>query len=208
MLTKNFIIVFVFIFSSLLAQQEDGQYIHKHLVRVDASIVSGQQFNSIKNVYINGNAEYYLDNTISIRGDANYLMGSTGLTADSMGLKDNHSLMLGAVFHIQTKNHLDPYFILQPGIAYTSSYEQKYVAGENETGTEKTYYSGVVSPLGSAGLGFNYYFQRFAHLFVETRYIYGQHLSTAPNPLSLQEFRITFGLGFNLFVIKEKKKAA
>jgi hypothetical protein len=72
---------------------------------------------------------------------------------------------------------------------------------------QKKYYNGSISPLATAGLGFNYYFQRFAHLFLETRYVYGQHLSNAPSPISLQEVRITFGLGFNLFIIKEKKES-
>jgi hypothetical protein len=195
-----FFIPLVCCFSFLHAQQQDGQYIHKHLVRADASIVSGYIFlNNIKNVHVNGNLEYYMDNKVSIRGDANYMLGSTGLSEDSIGFKDNANVMLGAVFHIHTNGHFDPYFILQPGIAYTSSYRQNYLE------SSKTYYPGVISPLGSAGFGFNYYFQRFAHLFMETRYMYGQHVSQAPSPLSLQELRITFGLGFNLFIIKEKK---
>lgn len=197
--------------SFLLAQSEEGQYIHKHLVRADASIVSGYLFrDNLKNVHLNGNLEYYLDNRISIRGDANYLLGSTGWTEDSMHLKDNISVMLGGVYHFHTNNHFDPYFILQPGIAYTSSYFDAYPGWTPETpGTKKIYnYRGSLSPLASVGLGFNYYFQRFAHLFVETRYVHGQHLSEAPSPISLQELRITFGLGFNVFVIKEKKRPA
>jgi hypothetical protein len=193
--------------SSAFAQYEKKQYIHKHLVRADASIVFGNMYkHDFKNVYVNGNLEYYLDNVLSIRGDCNYSLGSTGLTSDSIGLKDNHSILLGTVFHFPTKGHFDPYFILQPGIAYTSSFMQKNpVPMLKDTGVKDVNYPGVLSPIGTAGLGFNYYFQRFAHLFFETRYVYGQHLSQAPEPLSLEEVRITFGLGFNLFIIKEKK---
>jgi hypothetical protein len=202
MLKYLFIIPLLSCFSILSAQQQNEQYIQKHLVRADASIVSGYMFNdNIKNVHLNGNLEYYLDNKVSIRGDANYMLGSSGISNDSIGLKDNVSVMLGAAFHIHTNGHFDPYFILQPGIAYASSYRQNY-SGEF---TGKNFYPGVMSPIGSAGLGFNYYFQRFAHFFMETRYMYGQHVSNAPSPLSLQELRITFGLGFNLFIIKEKK---
>lgn len=199
---RYFTIISLLYCSMSFAQQADGQYIHKHLVRADASIVSGYMFSeNISNVHVNGNLEYYMDNKVSIRGDANYLLGSNGLSNDSIGLKDNVSVMLGAVFHMKTKGYFDPYFILQPGIAYTSSFRQ------NSSGDplNKKNYPGVITPLASAGLGFNYYFQRFAHLFLETRYIYGQHVSNAPSPLSIQEMRITFGLGFNLFIIKEKK---
>ncbi len=194
--------------SVVFAQQENTQFIHKHLVRADASIVAGYLFKeNINNVHINGSAEYYLDNKISIRGSASYLLGSSGFTKDSMGLKDFHSIYLGMVYHFTTKGHFDPYLILQPGLAYTSSYQvHNWVPVQlKDEQISHTYYPGTLSPLATAGVGFNYYFQRFAHLFVETRYVYGRHLSQAPSPISLQELRVTFGLGFNLFIIKDKK---
>lgn len=206
---KKSLIILILCFSNVVfSQQENTQFIHKHLVRADASIVAGYLFKeNMNNVHVNGSAEYYIDNKVSIRGSASYLLGSSGLTADSMGLKDFHSIYLGGVYHFTTKGHFDPYFILQPGIAYTSSFKEKIdpATVNNENPTRK-YYPGVLSPLATAGLGFNYYFQRFAHLFMETRYVYGRHLSEAPSPISLQELRVTFGLGFNLFIIREKKK--
>jgi len=201
----------LFLSSLLVAQLQNGQYIHRHLVRADASIVSGYIVkDNLKNVHLNGNLEYYMDNTISIRGDANYLLGSNGWTEDSMHLKDNISIMLGGAYHFHTNNHFDPYVILQPGIAYTSSYYDAFPGSYTEDPSVKRIYNyrGSLSPLASVGFGFNYYFQRFAHLFAETRYVHGQHLSEAPGPISLQELRITFGLGFNLFIIKEKQKPA
>ena len=206
MLKKIFIISCIIFSTAVPAQQESGQYIHKHLVRTDASIISGYMFKgNIKNVYINGNLDYYLDNKISIRGDVNWMVGSSSTSENSIGLKDNHSVMLGVAYHFHTNGHLDPYFILQPGLAYTSSYQWKGDVPFPETNVYKVNYKGLVSPLGSAGLGFNYYFQRFAHLFLETRYVHGNHLSEAPKPISLQELRITFGLGFNLFIIKQPR---
>ncbi|MBL7882512.1 MAG: hypothetical protein JNL69_00470 [Bacteroidia bacterium] len=194
---------------AVFGQIESQQFIKKHLVRASASIVSGYMYKSnIKNVHLNGNLEYYIDNKVSIRGDYNILLGSDGLTDQYMGLKDDHNVMLGAVFHIQTKGYFDPYIILQPGIGYTSSYIELPSTMIANGESNKKYYEGVLSPVGSAGIGFNYYFQRFAHLFMETRYMYGQHLSKAPSPISLEELRITFGLGFNVFVIKDKKKPA
>jgi hypothetical protein len=199
-------ILFISLSSFVSAQQEDGQFIHKHLLRADASIVKGYMLKEdFQSVLLNGNLEYYTDNKISIRGDANYMLGSIGLSSDSIGLNNNISVLLGASYHFHTKGHFDPYFIFQPGIAYTSSYKDFNGGFVNEA-EHKKQYSGSLSPLATAGLGFNYYFQRFAHLFLETRYIYGQHLSNAPDPISLQEVCITFGLGFNLFIIKEKKE--
>ncbi len=202
-----FILIFVCSLSVVFAQQENTQYIHKHLLRTDASVVAGYLFKEgMNNVHINGSTEYYLDNKISIRGSASYLLGSSGLTKDSIGLKDFHSIYLGGAFHFPTKGHFDPYVIFQPGLAYTSSYKSGRPALTSEDKQTKQHYPGALTPMATAGVGFNYYFQRFAHLFVETRYVYGQHLSAAPSPISLQELRITFGLGFNLFIIKDKKK--
>lgn len=208
MKTINLILIFVCSLSVVFAQQENTQYIHKHLMRADASVVGGYLFKeNINNVHIDGSAEYYIDNKISIRGSASYLVGSSGLTKDSIGLKDFHSIYLGGAYHFPTKGHFDPYVIFQPGLSYTSSYKGTPASlTTSEEAPAKKMYPGVLTPIATAGVGFNYYFQRFAHLFFETRYVYGQHLSPAPSPISLQELRVTFGLGFNLFIIKDKKK--
>lgn len=206
MLKFIYIALFVCLTNVLAAQIESEQYIHKHLVRADGSIVAGfMPKDNLSNVHVTGNLEYYIDNIVSVRGEATYLLGSTGLTADSMSLKDEISVGLGTAFHFPTNGHFDPYFILEPNLAYTSSYHQNNTILFADT-KPKTYYVGSVTPMATAGLGFNYYFQRFAHLFLEGRYVYGQHLSEAPKPISLQEIRVTFGLGFNVFIIKDKKK--
>lgn len=203
---KKISIVYVLLLSNgLYAQSQSGQYIHKHLMRADASIVSGTMYQSnFRNVHLNGNLEYYLDNKISVRGDVNWMAGTKSLASTSTYLKEYYSVMLGGVYHFKSTSHLDPYFVFQPGIAYVSSYHagKNYILGEGAS-AEKTNYKASLAPLGSAGIGFNYYFQQFAHLFAEGRYVYGTHLSQASEPLSLQEIRITFGLGFNLFVAKE-----
>lgn len=204
-LNKKILVVFLLITSTIFSQTKE-QYIFKHLIRADASIVSGYMYkDGIRNVHVNGNAEYYIDNKISVRGDATYLLGSSGLSKDSLGFRDNHSIGLGLVYHFKTKSHFDPYFIFQPSVAYTSSYKQNYIDDATNL-RERKNFDGVLSPLATGGLGFNYYFQRFAHLFMETRYVYGRHLSSAPSPLSLEELRVTFGLGFNVFAVKPKRE--
>lgn len=203
MITRN--IFMACMLTAVSAISQSTQFIHKHLIRSDASIVSGYMFKpGLKNVYLNGNLEYYIDNMVSIRGDANWMAGSSGLYNSSFGISDNHSVMLGPVFHIHTNNHFDPYFIVQPGIGYTSSFQTLEPGTHYEKGDQRIKYAGTLTPLGSAGVGFNYYFQRFAHLFCEARYVYGRHLSDSQSPVSLEEMRITFGLGFNLFIIKDK----
>ncbi|HRH01570.1 MAG TPA: outer membrane beta-barrel protein [Bacteroidia bacterium] len=191
--------------NSLFAQNRSGQYICKHLVRADASIIAGSLHKTGANtVHLNGNLEYYLDSRISIRGDVNWLAGLKQSVIAPSYLKDYYSVMLGGLYHFQTSNHLDPYLVFQPGIAYASAYA---IGNENRQNlilsAERVAYSGSIAPLGSVGVGFNYYFQQFAHLFAEGRYVYGNLNSNAPAIVSLQELRITFGLGFNLFVAKK-----
>lgn len=191
--------------NGLYAQRENGQFIHKHLMRADASIVAGTMYKSnFRNVHLNGNLEYYLNNKISIRGDLNWMAGTKSQATTSTYLKDYYSVMLGGVYHFKSASHFDPYFIVQPGLAYASSYRvTKQALNAESISSERTNYKASIAPLGSVGIGFNYYFQQFAHLFAEGRYVYGTHLSQAAQSLSLQELRITFGLGFNLFVAKE-----
>jgi hypothetical protein len=199
----RYIATLFFASSSLFcfAQKENNQFIRRGLLRADASFAPGYMFNGRSNVYMNGNLEYYLDSKTSIRGDANYMFGSKSPSSDSMSLKDNHSLMIGLSLHVPTKGSFDPYFIVQPGLAYTSSAIESRSSSD---AINKKTFAGVLTPVASAGIGFNYYFQRFAHLFMEGRYYYANHLSAAPAPISLQEVRVTFGLGFNVFVIKKR----
>jgi len=62
----------------------------------------------------------------------------------------------------------------------------------------------AVNPLISGVIGFNLYATKFFHLFADARYVYGNHLSDSP-PISLNEVRVSFGLGINLNVLSRKK---
>jgi len=54
------------------------------------------------------------------------------------------------------------------------------------------------NPLMSEVIGFNYYGDKYFHLFAELRLVQGNHMSTYSKPQSLNELRFSFGLGFNL----------
>ena len=65
--------------------------------------------------------------------------------------------------------------------------------------------SGVeISSLFSIEAGLNYYVHRFMHFFFAVRYVGGASFSGAESPYSLNEIRISAGLGFN-FLAKRKK---
>lgn len=145
---------------------------------------------SVSNVYIHGDLEYYTSNKISIRGESYFFMN--GLKGDRI-FAYNHSTFTGINYHFPTRNKIDPYIGFQPGLAMS----QKAIDTE-ELGSE-SYRNTIYSPLFSGLVGVNFYADKFFHVFANVRYVNGNLLSTYSSPVSLNEIRVSFGLGFNLF---------
>jgi hypothetical protein len=195
--------LFAFMLPTAVFSQEDTkeQFIHRGLFRAMGSIAEGAMFEQgVTNIYLTGNIEYYISDNVSLRGDGNYFISTMG---DVTPFEYNHSVFSGFSFHFKTKSHFDPYLGFAPGIAMTKmSYANGFICDPGPcTGDMYETRSGV-NPLVSSLAGFNFYFQKAFHLFLETRYIYGRHLSDE-SPQSLSELRFTFGLGFNLNFIKK-----
>lgn len=191
-----FCIVILNGFADSYSQETKKQFIHKGLLRATGTIAP----TTSSNIYLHGVSEYYVADNISIRGEIFYSMKSSFF-------EYNHSLFTGPSYHFKTSNHFDPYFGLQPGIA--ASKRNDYSLMICDPAACPDYYSNLpeqeFSPLISPLIGFNFYFERWFHLFMETRYVIGKHISTDGfPPHSLSEFRFSFGLGFNLSVFKPK----
>ena len=129
----------------------------------------------------------YLQDHIQIRGDMFYFLGSSG---DRPRFDMNHQIYAGAFYHFFDKQ-FQPYVGFQPGIAIARSIEY----GVLDTTTNKLDYKVAANPVGSAIGGFTYFGEKWFFLFVETRYIFGKHKSNS-YPVFLDEFRLSFGLGF------------
>jgi hypothetical protein len=185
-------IVLAIVFCMLTAgmqAQETNQYIHKGLVGTMATLSVGHMpQHSINNVYIQGNAEYYLCDKISWRADGSFFLNNLN---GAEVFQDNHNVFSGLSYHFPTKSKVDPYIGFQPGIAFSSSvyYDEEEVKNHSPT---------VVSPLISSVGGVNVYASQLFHVFAELRYVAGTH-SAESGPQSLTEIRISFGLGFNIF---------
>lgn len=190
------------------SQVEKKQFTSKGLLRATATISPGIMLkeNNSSSISIHGNLEYYVADNISLRGDSYYY-----LQGDDMAGNDpfefNHSIFAGGSYHIKTKNAFDPYISFSPGVSITRS--NAYEVGLNSSNlnvnvSANTRSAMSVNPLLSSGIGFNYFFQKWFHLFAETRYIHGKHLSDAPSPIFLSELRFSFGLGFNINLLKKK----
>ncbi|PCJ89840.1 MAG: hypothetical protein COA57_00560 [Flavobacteriales bacterium] len=149
------------------------------------------------NIYLGGDLEYYLKDNISIRGDFYYFLGSFGSTDV---FKQNHSGYLGAMYHIPTNGHFDPYVGIQPGYVISQlknpdvMTSDDYRAGSN--------FPVTVNPLFSACAGFNYYANRFFHLFMHVKYQTGKHYSDIET-IPLNEVKIAFGLAYMIWWRKD-----
>ena len=182
------------------AQSEKTQFIHKGILSTYITISPSRMLEfKISNVYLHGNLEYYFDNKISVRGDAFYYVNSLNTAYTVFDF--NHNLFFGPNYHFKTSNHFDPYISLQPGISFAKDnlvFGNTILTGAYPPPKNKAEFSTVISPT----IGFNYFANRFFHLFMESRYIYGTYRA-GETPLSLSELRFSFGLGFNLNTLKE-----
>lgn len=184
-----------FLFAALLAlalqsSAQDGQYIHKHLFRSMLTISPALTMSgSGTDIFLHGNIEYYIDSAISVRGDGFFSIRS----AD--GFNVNHSLFSGASYHFHTNSHFDPYIGIEPGVAMIQS---TYRDSSLTLDAPDLVDSMRVDPLFSTYVGFNLYAQKYFHLFVEARYVAGKHFATQGAPVSLNEIRFSFGLGWNI----------
>lgn len=189
------LLISVLIPFSIIAQERS--FSKEGILRAQATLSTGNMIKyPVTHIYLSGDLEYYISEQISIKGDSYYFLGSM---MDNHFFKYNHSNFAGISFHLVQKKIFDPYICLQPGAAYSLS-EQ----GINNNIESKVSSNTTISPLLSVSVGFNYYAKKYFHLFMGTQYINGKYLSTGPHPISLDELRISFGLGFNLCL---KKKA-
>jgi hypothetical protein len=144
-------------------------------------------------VFFEGNTEYFIDRRVSLRGDVYFFGGHTG---DYKPFKMHHSLLTGAMFHKLTKGDFDPYAGIEVGINYAQATDP-YLGGTGSLLVPVESVSKVLSPIFSPVVGFNYYGGKFFHLSMHARYIMGTFMDNY-NVTSLGEWRISFGLGFNL----------
>lgn len=171
---------------SVNAQQTEGQFIHKGLLRATSTFATGYMpYNKVNNLYLTGIVEYYTDSKISLRGESFYFFNS--LNGDKT-FKQNHSIFSGACYHLKTNSHFDPFIGLQTGLAYSQ-------IGRNFSGNAGSNKS--FNPLLSPLIGFNYYAPKWFHLFINARYVIGNHLSEQ-GIIPLNEWNFSFGLGFNI----------
>jgi hypothetical protein len=178
--------------------QESKKFVAKGLFSGKGTLAIGlPTAYSGTNMYISGNLEYYLEENISFRGGIWIFLGTSG--AEDLFAK-NSTLFTGFYYHFKTKNNIDPFVGLEPGISWT---QLKKPDDSSSYPNNISSYPQSISPVVSVAAGINYYATNWVHLFVEAKFVHGVHTSDIPS-VSLNEFRIAFGFGFNIWTMKKK----
>lgn len=192
------------VFSAGYAQQSTTRQFTKHgIVRAQATISPGYM-TVLKSspVYLHGDLEYFLEEQISVRGDSYFYL--TDLD-DSRPFEYNHSSFAGVLYHFKKERPFDLYLGIQPGASFANANRYRPLGlCASPTADCDLRSEPSVDPLISALVGFNFFADKYFHLHMGARYIYGTHRSKGVSPISLQEIRFSFGLGFNLNAKKKK----
>lgn len=173
--------------------------IRKGLVRAQATISPGWTLaDGMTNVYLQGDMEYYLEDKVSLKGDVSFFLGTQG----NGYLKHNHSLFFGAQYHFPYKR-FDPYIGLHPGVSLVQVNNPTMPTPEIDVAIGESNLK--ASPAISVATGFNFYVWRYIHFMANLKYIHAKHPAEWGTNYALDELRISFGLGWNVNMIKRKK---
>jgi len=173
--------------------------IRKGLVRAQIIISPGWTIaDGNTNIYLQGDMEYHLQDRISLKGDVSYFIDSQ----ENGYLKNNHSLFFGAQYHFPVKR-FDPYIGFHPGISLIQVKNPDQ--GTPEVPVAYSVSNLKASPAISVATGFNFYVWRYIHFMANLKYVHASHPTEWGTNYALDEFRISFGLGWNVNMIKRKK---
>lgn len=181
----TFILLYALFVGALFAQHDSIKGVHKGILSGTLTLPVGYLVSEkATTVYVAGNLEYYTDSKISVRGEATFYVEGAGT---AKFLKLNNSIGFGAFYHFQTHSNFDPLIGFQPELGLSQTTNE----GDPVT----------VNPLASVVTGFNFFAEKWFHILVNVRYTAGRHLDEQSLE-SLNELSFSFGLGFNLDVVK------
>ena len=196
------IIFIILLFPLFSSAQDTTRYVGKGLFCGKGTLAAGRMTNyPVTNMYISGNLEYYVEDNISFRGGLYVFLGASRPTTITV-LSKNSSVTFGFKYHFKTKNHLDPFVGFEPGVSWTQL-KQPDSLSTAPYPYNISKYPATISPIATVSAGLNYFASKYVHLFIETTYVDGVHVSDIPG-VSLSEFRAAFGFGFNFWAIKKK----
>ncbi len=189
-----FTFISIFVFSSAQSQSELTTRIH--LVGGSATIAPGfQKGNSDINQYIHGFAYFYPEPKVSINGELYWYLGAQ---QQQTLMAENSTLLFGSNFHFVKDGKFDPFVGIMPAVSMVSAND--YSSGRPIASAMS------FTPLFTMNAGLRFHFVRWFNGFLNFRYLKGNLVENHTSALSLDEFRISFGLGFNFYSTVKRKK--
>ncbi len=189
---KGLIVLFIAFIT--LATVSFGQTLEtrRHLVGGTVTIAPGfQQGNPDMNIYVHGLAYFYPEPRVSLNGEVYWF---TGAQEQETLLAENSTLLFGPNFHFAKDGPFDPHIGLMPAISLVSAIDR--------SGSRPEFGGYSVVPLLALNLGARYHFMKWFNVFGNVRYMMGTLTENYPQALSMNELRISFGLGFNFYSAK------
>ncbi len=176
------VLVFFFFLTGYIFSQNIGR------IKAGAGFSPGFISRKTQSVQIHGLLGWKnKEEPIELRGEGFYFVNSFG---ENPRFSTNHQLFAGAFYVFSPKN-FQSYLGFQPGIAFSKALN----FGSWNAQTQEIEYRMSVNPVFACVAGFDLYADKWFFLFAEMRQILGKHTSDT-TPLSLREFRFSFGSGF------------
>ncbi|MFI5134385.1 MAG: hypothetical protein ACHQD9_00900 [Chitinophagales bacterium] len=185
--TKILIALFLaLIFHDGMAQNvTKPPFVRQGLMNISAGLSGGVMiFNPVQDVYINTSFAYCIEDRIAVRTDFCFFIPDVNFKGQ---LNRNSSILFGAEYHFPFQR-FDLSLLLEPGVSFVYLKE-----GTTSTKTQ-------TEPVITASIGTTYYILQNFHVFASVMYLHGNYFMEQPKPFRLDEFRITGGIGINIFV--------
>jgi hypothetical protein len=152
------------------------------------------------NIYAHGTAEYYFTENISVRGDLFYFINKNKVNG---GMKHNHAVEVGASYHLIKKGNLDPFVGIAAGLNFAQIYPANFFRAPGDTIRDYVIPSHL-DPVWGPRVGLNFFGQKVFHFFIEAHYMMGAYRPAVGPVLSLNELRVSAGLGWNWVFLKKE----
>lgn len=192
-MVKHLVLLLLTFTAIAVHAKESPAYMGKGTIQIQPTVCAGYLFaHNTVTAYYRANAEYYVQDNISVRTDAHYFVATGKKPAEPIRM--NHGVTLGAFVH-KMRGQLDFYFGFQPGVAIT------------KTDVDSISNNGIrFSPIITFTPGANYYLNRFLHFHLSIQYVHGKHVPEYGNVLALDELRLSTGLAINFNPMEKRKK--
>ncbi|MBS1657474.1 MAG: hypothetical protein K1X63_13120 [Chitinophagales bacterium] len=172
-------------FSANAQNFHNPPFVRKGLMYISTGLSGGYMtFEPYQNIYVNGSFGYCMEDQIAVRTDLYVFIPDVNFKGQ---LNQNTGILVGGEFHLPF-NRFDLSLLLQPGVSF--------VYLEEGVSTKKV----QTEPVISGSIGTSYYLFNNFHVFASAMYLHGSYFMEQPDPYHLDEFRITAGIGVNVFV--------